>query len=166
MSRGFILVEVTIAYVLLIVALVALVPVFIMAIRAGTKTEQLQISTYLSAELMDEVRMRKWDELTVATSPVHISFPSALGTDTGENAASKTTFDDIDDFNGWTEAGARDPMGTVLPDFKGYTRTVAVSYVDANLAVSVPVTDYKRVTVCTTTAKISPACLNTMLTNR
>jgi Tfp pilus assembly protein PilV len=165
LSRGFVLVEVTIAYVILIVALVALVPVFIMAIRAGTKMEQLQTATYLSEELLEEVRMRRWDELTAA-SLAYIPIPSALGVDAGETAGIKTTFDDIDDFNGYTEAGVLDPMGNALPDFKSYTRTVTVAYVDANLNVSVPVTDYKKITVCTKTAKTAPSCLNTVLTNR
>ena len=166
MSRGgFVLVEVTIAYVLLIFALVSLVPVFIVAIRAGTNTEQLQAATYLSTELLEEIRMRKWDERTAA-SGAHIAAPSTLGVDGAENAADKRTFDDIDDFNGWTEAAAVDPIMRALPDFKSYRRTVAVAYVNANLAISAPVTDYKMITVCTRTAKISPACLSTMVTNR
>lgn len=163
MSRGFILVEVTVAYVLLAFALVALMPVFVLAIRTGTKTEELQTATYLSTELLEEIRLRRWDELTPA-SPVHISAPSPLGPDAGET--DKSRFDDVDDFNGWTEAGALDPMGAALPDFKSYTRTAAVSYVDANMNASVAATDYKMVTVCTSMPQMSPVCLNSLLTNR
>lgn len=164
--RGFILVEVTIAYVLLAVAIVALVPVFIIAVKAGTNTEQLQVATYLSNELLEEVRMRKWDERTDGSTFAHIAVPSVLGRDGTESATDKTTYDDVDDFNGWTENGARDPIMRVLPDFKLYIRTVAVAYVDSSMAVSGPMTDYKRITVCTRTAKISPSCLTTMVTNR
>lgn len=165
MSRGFVLVEVTIAYVLLIFALVSLVPVFIVAIRAGASTEQLQAATYLSTELLEEVRMRKWDERTGSTF-AHIPAPSALGLDTGETATDKTTFDDVDDFNGWTESGARDPIMRVLTDFKAYTRTVTVAYVDGDLNASAAATDYKTITVCTRTAQMSPSCLTSMVTNR
>ena len=165
MSRGFVFVEVTISYVLLALALVSLVPVFMIAIRAGMSTEQLQASTYLSTELLEEVRMRRWDERTM-NSGAHIASPSVLGIDVSESASDKRTFDDVDDFNGWTEAGVVDPVMRPLPDFKSYTRTVAVAYVDASLNVSVPTTDFKRITVCTRTAKISPACLSTLVTNR
>ncbi|MBI2789470.1 MAG: type II secretion system protein [Elusimicrobia bacterium] len=166
MSRsGFVLVEVTIAYVILVFALVALVPVFIIAIRAGANTEALQTATYLSNELMEEVRMRRWDERTPA-SGAHISAPSTLGRDGTESATDKRTFDDVDDFNGWTEGTPMDPVMRALPDFKAYRRSVAVAYVDSAMAASVPVTDYKMITVCTTTAKISPTCLSTMVTNR
>lgn len=166
MSRGgFVLVEVTIAYVLLAVAIVALVPVFIIAIKAGTGTEQLQTATYLTVELMEEVRMRKWDELTPATN-AHIPASSMIGRDGVESATDKRTFDDVDDFNGWSESVPYDPVMRVLSDFKEYQRTVAVSYVDSTMAPSGVTTDYKMITVCTSTAKISPACLRTMVANR
>ena len=167
MSRsGFILVEVTIAYVLLAVAIVALVPVFIVAIKAGTTTQQLQTATYLSVELMEEVRMRKWDERTDGGTFAHIAAPSTIGRDGAESATDKRQYDDIDDFNGWTEGVPYDPVMRVLTDFSEYRRTVAVVYVDSSMAVSGLATDYKKITVCTRTAKISPACLTSMVTNR
>lgn len=165
MSRGFVLVEVTIAYVLLAFAIVALVPVFIIAIKAGTNTEQLQVSTYLSNELMEEVRLRKWDERTTLTG-AHIAAPSILGVDGSEDPADKRTFNDVDDFNGWTEEPAVDPVMRPLPAFRFYRRSVSVAYADSTMAVSAAVTDYKMITVCTITAKISPSCLSTLVTNR
>lgn len=168
MSRGFILIEVTIAYVLLAVALVALLPVFIMAIRAGKSTEQVQTATGLSQELLEEIRLRKWDQ-NVGSTPGWIANPStAPGVDAGESAANKTTFNDIDDFNGWTETGAKDPLNNALSAFTGYTRTVSVSYVDDGMVVqSTPtVTAYKLVTVCTQTAKLHGICLKSLFTNR
>jgi len=163
---GFILIEVTIAYVLLAVAIVALVPVFIVAIKAGTNTEQLQTATYLSVELMEEVRLRKWDERTDGNTHAHIASPSTIGRDGTESATDKRTYDDIDDFNGWTEGVPYDPVMRVLTDFKEFRRTVAVSYVNSSMASSAVVTDYKMITVCTRTAKITPACLTSMVTNR
>ena len=165
MSRGFVLVEVTIAYLVLTLALVALLPVFMIAIRAGAKTEHLQAATYLSTELLEEIRMRKWDE-TTASSQLHIDNPSAIGRDGTESATDKTTYNDIDDFNGWSEAPARDPLNVPLPGFSAYTRTVAVGYVDSNLNASGVRTDFKKVTVCTQTANINSICLQTVFTNR
>ena len=166
MSRGFVLVEVTIAYIILALALVALVPVFMIAIKAGKNTEQLQTATYLSTELLEEIRMRKWDERTTATL-AHIPAPSSsLGIDTGETASDKRTFDDIDDFNGWIEPQAVDPIMRALPNFTAYRRTAAVSYVDSTMAVSGAPTDYKMITVCTRTSKISPTCMSSLVTNR
>lgn len=168
MSRGFILVEVSVTYVLLTVALMALLPVFIMAIRAGKNTEQLQAATYLSQELLEEVRMRKWDQ-NVPAAPLYIvNVSTTLGRDGAESATDKNTFNDIDDFNGWAETGVRDPLNNPVPAFSAYARTVAVSYVDSSLvALSTPATsDYKQVTVCTQTARLAPLCLKALFTNR
>lgn len=164
--RGFILVEVTIAYVLLAVAIVALVPVFIVSLKAGTNSEQLQTATYLSAELLEEVRLRKWDEATDISTLAHIEVPSAIGRDGTESATDKRTYDDIDDFNGWTENVPYDPVMRQLTDFKEYRRTVTVGYVDSSMSASAFTTDYKMITVCTITARISPTCLKSMVTNR
>jgi MSHA pilin protein MshD len=162
--RGFVLIEVTIAYVLLAVALTALVPVFIVSVRAGTRTEQLQTATYLAAELLEEVKLRKWDE--VSTSPgAHVDAPSTLGIDTGETATDKTTFDDLDDFNGYSEPAATDPLNRALTDFKDFSRSVTVSYVDSDLNASVATTNYKQITACAKTAKTANSCLTTLVTN-
>ena len=165
MRRGFVLVEVSVTYIILSLALVALVPSFIMAIRAAKNNEQIAAATQLSAELMEEVRMRKWDQATPLPA-AHIAAGSALGIDTGETASDKRTFNDIDDFNGWTESTPRDPVMNALTDFPGYSRSVTVKYVDASLAASAAVTDYKQVTVCTSTKKLKPLCLNAISTNR
>ena len=166
MSRGFILVEVSIAYVILTLAMAALIPVFILSIRAAKSAEKIQVCTYLSSELLEEVRLRKWDGRVQDLIP-HVDAPSpTLGVDAGETATNKATFDDVDDFNGWSETGARDPLGTAIAEFKDYTRTVAVTYVDATLTPTVATNDLKRITVCTLTGKVGPICLNTLVSNR
>jgi len=164
--RGFLLVEVAVAYLILTVALIALLPVFVLAIKAGKSTEQLQTATYLSQELMEEIRMRKWDQNSTS-SPSHVTAPSTtLGPDAGET--DKTKFNDIGDFSGLTENPPKDPLNNPLTAFSAYTRTVTVNYVDSNMVVvSTPSTsDYKQVKVCTSTSRMSGICLTTLFTNR
>lgn len=166
MNRGYVLVEVTIAYLILTVALIALLPVFVLAIKAGKSTEQLQTATYLSQELLEEVRLRKWDQNSSST-PQHINNPSAaLGPDAGET--DKTKFNDIDDFNGLSENPPKDPLNNPLTAFSAYTRTVTVNYVDSTMVVlSTPSTsNYKQVQVCTSTSLRAGICLTTLFTNR
>ena len=165
MKRGFILVEISVTYVILSLALVTLIPVFLMAIRASKNTEQIVSATYLSSELMEEVLLHKWDQST--SSPAkHIPNPGAIGVDSGETASDKRTFNDIDDFNGWTESPPKDPVMNSLAQFYPYSRSVSVAYADSNLNVSAAATDYKLVTVCTSTKKLKPLCMNTVCTNR
>ncbi len=157
--------EVSVSYLILSLALVALVPVFIMAIRAAKNNEQIAAATWLSTELMEEVRMRRWDENT-PTPAVHIAAPGAIGTDTGETASDKRTFDDQDDFNGWTQSPPVDPVMNAISGFAAYSSSVTVQYADANLAFSAAATDYKKVSVCTWTRKLKSICLTTVFTNR
>lgn len=165
MRRGFILVEVSITYLILSLALVALIPVFILAIRAAKNTEQIEAATQLSVELIEEIRLRKWDEATPIPQ-AYITGPGPIGVNTGEVASDKRTFDDIDDFNGWSENPPMDPMMNPLSAFSAYSRTVTVQYVDPSLNPAASATDYKKVTACTSSANLKPLCMDTVFTNR
>ena len=167
MSRGSVLVEVTVSYVILAFAIVAIIPAFVLALKANKNTEQIQTATDLSQELMEEIRMRRWDENTPFPRSTYITASSTtLGPEAGET--DKTLFDDIDDFNGWTESAVKDPMNNAVAAFAGFSRSVTVGYVDSSLvAVASPGTsDYKQVTVCAQNSKIRPVCLSTIFTNR
>lgn len=165
MSRGFLLAELAVALLVLTLAVVALVPVFTLNLRGNKSAEKAQAAVFLTTELMEEVRMRRWDENT-STPPLYTGTPSnTLGPDAGEDAADKATFDDIDDFNGWQETTIRDPIMRVIPGFPSYTRSVSVGYVTTALVASGAATDLKQVTVCTQIPGRNPACLNTLATN-
>lgn len=53
---------------------------------------------------------------------------AAIGVNSGENAAVRTTFDDIDDFHGWKTSPPQDRLGNVMNDYTGYSRSVLVVY--------------------------------------
>ena len=165
MSRGFILIEASVTYVVLSLALVALVPIFVLTIRAAKGTERVVTAAQLAVELLEEVRLRRWDEST-PRPPARIASPGAVGADAGEAPADKRTFDDIDDFNGWTESPPADPLNQPLAGAAGYARSAAVRYVDAALNPAAGTTDFKEVTVCVTGPQLKPVCLATILTNR
>lgn len=165
MSRGFILVEISVAYVILAVALVALVPMFIMALRSAKATERIVQATYLASEMLEEVRLRKWDAKTPHPAR-RITSPSAIGPDASENPLDKRTFDDADDFHGWRENAALGPRMEPLEAFAAYSRSVSVRYVDSALNPSAGTTNLKQVTVCAQTKNMKPVCLDTLLANR
>ncbi len=165
MSRGFILVEMSVTYLVLSIAVVALVPAFIITIRGSKATEQIAEAGRLSAQLLEEIRLRKWDQATPAPSN-YIAAASALGADAGESAADKRTFNDIDDFNGWNETGVLDPVMRPVAGFSAYNRSVTVSYTDSNFNVTTATSDFKLVTVCTSVQKLKPSCLQLILANR
>lgn len=52
-----------------------------------------------------------------------------LGIDAGEDSARKQTFDDVDDYAGWTESPPQYADGTTIPGYTGWTRAVKVESV-------------------------------------
>jgi Tfp pilus assembly protein PilV len=161
-----VLAEVSVTLLVLALAVVALVPVFALNIRAGKSSSQAQEASFLSQEMLDQIRLRKWDENTPTPTAFTVG-SAALGPDAGENAADKRQFDDMDDFHGWTESPATDPLMRAIPGLPGFTRSVTVQYVTSNLVVSTAAaTDYKLVTVCTQVPRRNDTCLNTLVTNR
>lgn len=161
---GYALLEVAVANVMLTVALACLVPVFAMGLKSYKKTEKIQAAAMLASEMLEEVRLRKWDENTAA-SGVYTGSYSAIGRDGTESASDKTTYDDVDDFNGWTENGVKDPLNRSVSGFADVVRSVAVSYVDANLAVVAGPTDYKQITACVQIPGRDNVCLYSLVTN-
>jgi MSHA pilin protein MshD len=167
MSRGFILMEAAVCILVLSLALAALLTMFSMTLKASRSTQNVIVATQLAQEMLEEVRLRKWDQET-PTPAAYIQTPSAIGIDAGEVATEKTTFNDIDDFNGWSEKPANGPLQTALNvAFSSYTRTVTVAYVDPNLNATAGPTDWKQVTACAQPpGNLKAVCLDTILTNR
>jgi hypothetical protein len=97
--------------------------------------------TSLSCDLLAEVLQASFADPEEPTR--------APGVDTGEDASSRATFDDLDDYAGWTENPPRDRDGNALPGLNGYRRTVSVTFASAANpnANSSSATDLKRVTV-------------------
>ncbi|MFO0860269.1 MAG: hypothetical protein U0570_06920 [Phycisphaerales bacterium] len=73
--------------------------------------------TLLAESLLNEVLAKSYEEAPGTAS---------LGLDAGELATDKTTFDDVDDYNGWTESPPKAFDGSALPSMTNWSRSVAV----------------------------------------
>lgn len=160
------LLESLLTSVVIAVALTALSAALLMIIKSNSAGEASVVSAHLSQRMLEEIRLRRWDENT-PTPAAFTSKRNAVGADPGETASDKRTFNDIDDFNGWAESPPKDPVMNPLAGFENYSTSVTVRYVDAGtLASTVSRTDFKRVTVCSWRAKRKSICLDTIATNR
>ena len=133
-EQGLTLVEVIVAIVVAGVGAAGFVSLYLSVTDGHAKAETRTIGSFLAQGLMDEVRSKRFDE---SYSP---PFSAALGEEAPENPADKTTFDDVDDFEGWNET----PVG-----FDAYILSVSVDYVtEGNLdeASALP-TAFKRITI-------------------
>ena len=133
-ENGTTLIEVAMAIVVAGIGAAGFVSLYLSAMSGYAEAEVRTVASFFAQGLMDEIRSKRFDEQYVAP------FSASLGTDASENPADKTTFDDSDDFDGWSEAA---------PGFSGYTLSASVHYVSEgslNEPGGAP-TAFKRITV-------------------
>jgi prepilin-type N-terminal cleavage/methylation domain-containing protein len=116
----------------LVEAMMSMLIVSILLVAAMRATGGSGLVQYRSAErttarlladgLMNNILALKYEEPT--SSP-------AFGPEGGESTISKVGWDDVDDFNGWTESPPQDADGNVMTDLAGWDRTVLVERLTA-----------------------------------
>jgi len=133
-EKGTTLIEVIAAIVVAGIGASGFVSLYLSAMSGYAEAEVRTVASFFAQGLMDEIATKRYDEHYVAP------FSASLGTDASENPADKTAFDDVDDFNGWSEAAT---------GFSGYTLSASVQYVSEGSLdeASGSPTGFKRITV-------------------
>jgi hypothetical protein len=109
------------ASIILAVIAVAAVRAAAGAATAQSLSSRRVTATMLAESLLGEIERKAYtDSDTQAT----------LGRDAGENSTDKTNFDDVDDYDGWTESPPQDSTGNEIEGMSDWTRKVAVSWSD------------------------------------
>ena len=151
-AKGFTLIEVILAITVIAIALPSLLALFSETAVTVARTDRLPAATTLAVELMEEIKSLKFDEMAEKASD---NWSTTLGPDTGEGT-NKSLYDDVDDFNGWTQ--------NFSSPFADYSASVSVAYVAANL-LNTPLTipgsvpsnwtpSYKRIIVTVSNAAL------------
>jgi PKD repeat protein len=72
-----------------------------------------------------------------------------FGREGSESATSRALYNDVDDYNGWTESPPQFKNDSVMPDLSGWTRSVLVEWADPTTlaATNTTNTGVKRITV-------------------
>ncbi|MFH1238665.1 MAG: prepilin-type N-terminal cleavage/methylation domain-containing protein [bacterium] len=143
--KGLTLVEILIAIVILAVALVPLIGVFTSGVKQSGVSQKMTIAYNLGQDLMEEIRSKQFDE-----NILNPTVPNQLGPERREYRYSTTNpYDDVDDYNGYSESPPTEEDGTVMTIYQGFSRSVVVEYVNINdfNVVSTSITKYKRIKV-------------------
>jgi len=161
--RGFSYLEIIMGVMILGFILTPLLSQFYIGFQATRTADALSQATFLAEDLMEEIKSKRFDENKFPAG----STPRAqFGPDSGESASDRRTFDDIDDFNGWTSSPPRAANGTILTDFTGFTCSVQVEYVTLGAGtiwqVTTSSTFYKRVSVTVTSTQSGPIQMHTL----
>jgi Tfp pilus assembly protein PilV len=138
--RGLTLVEAVMACLVVSILMVSAMRAAGMVARYQFVTSDRARARFLAGQLMTDVLSYSYQDPLV--TPV-------FGIEIGEVATNKTTFNDVDDFNGWSESPPQDRDGNTMSELNGWRRSVSVAWVSsANLStVSASETGIKRITV-------------------
>jgi len=132
------LVETTIATVIVATMIVMLLNTFGSLARGQQLTASRYSASCLAAHLMSEILQNLYQD---PNNPV-------FGPETGEAGTSRANFDDVDDYNGWTESPPQRSDGTPISGLAGWRRSVTVEYIDPNtMAAGAQDLGVKRITV-------------------
>lgn len=169
-NSGFSLIELILTIVILGFTTLIIIP-FAKSVIHSPDPLIRQRAVSLGQALMDEILAKRWDENTplgggpvitsesapparglTATSPS----ASAIGPDGGET--DRTLYDDVDDYNNFTETDSFTDQNGNTFNLSGYTRAVAIRYINSNadpinagMASAAGFTDSKMVMVNITT---------------
>ncbi|MCE9591971.1 MAG: prepilin-type N-terminal cleavage/methylation domain-containing protein [Planctomycetes bacterium] len=140
---GFSLVEAVVCMVVLSLVLVAA-----MQVAGAANVAQAKVSERVTGRLLA-------DGLLSEIVPLAYADPGAspvFGREAGESTSSKQAYNDVDDFNGWTESPPLSRTNVEIVGMTDWTRSVAVQWVNVPVIsqVSVNETGAKRITVTVT----------------
>jgi type II secretory pathway pseudopilin PulG len=167
-NNGFTLIEIVMIIVIASIAIPTLLLLLGQQAKYGVDAEIRVTEINLAQQLMEEIKSKCWDDSTVAANCVGPGTGGPLGINGGENrtactGATTDPFDDVDDYNGYSEPCVWG--GT------SYTRSAQVCYVNApppgtalNTCVAGP-TNYKRISITVTGPNSQSVELVTVVTN-
>ncbi len=169
---GFTYAEILMAIIVLAIAIVPLLGQFYIGFHGNKTGRDVTIASNLASGVMDEIRSKAFED------------PDAnkkFGPEPDEDTSNRIEWDDVDDYNGWTETPPRTIDGQIMngtggqPDFSIFKYEAVVESVEPdppasgwklyqnNQATSLKA-DYKRiiVTVSKTDNSITPVTLTTI----
>ena len=168
---GFTLIELVMTILILGSVSLILIP-FFNSITHSSDPIIRQRAVALGQAMMDEISGKRWDENTPIGGGPIVSGESTVGKSRGgtpltgsdpvtaiaTEEGSRTSYDDLDDYNGLSETNTfSDQLGGTFT-YTGYSRTVSVNYIasdsspiDKNTPAAAGSTDSKRIIVTVTT---------------
>ncbi|MCK4648244.1 prepilin-type N-terminal cleavage/methylation domain-containing protein [bacterium] len=159
-SKGFTLVELLIAILILGGGIFLLLTMFTTGLKGVISNQARTQATNLAQDLMDEILGKNWDEKTDGTGS------TTLGRENGENTTNRSAWDDVDDYLTLSsgEKPPRDALNNQLTLYDDFTRYVSVWYIDPVFAESATSTGLKRISVWVSHSDISDVVITGLRT--
>jgi len=153
-SSGFTLLEVLITIVVLSIAATAIMGVFINLGKSSADPMIQQQATSIAEAYMEEILSKSFADPVVAETG---------GPEAGEV---RSTYNDIQDYDGLTDVGARNQNNQPIDGLSAYSVSVIVTgRTLTGSATTIPATDSMRIDISVSHPAISPVTLSGFRTN-
>jgi Tfp pilus assembly protein PilV len=118
--RGFSHVEVLVSTLIVGLMLVSATNLLGGVVRSRAVSGNTTRAVLLAQEMMCEIANVAYAE---ASTPL-------FGPEAAENTGNRSLFDDVDDYNGWTESPLKTRENATIANTSGWTRSITVAWVD------------------------------------
>jgi MSHA pilin protein MshD len=140
-SSGFTLVETVVSMLIVGIMLAAAMATVSASARSQKSFSDRATASALAEDLMAEIVATSYEDPTAGAVIV-------FGKESGETT--RADFDDVDDYNGWSESAVQNKDGTAVAGFTAWSRSVSVTLMtttDPAVAASGSDLGVKRITV-------------------
>lgn len=119
--RGISLVEVTISMVIVSIMSMGVIQMMGVSARTRALSSDRARGLHLAADLLSEICAQHWAD--------PVSGIESFGVRGDEyDGKTRLNYNDVDDYDGWSQSPPLEPDGDPVPGFDGWTRSVSVEY--------------------------------------
>jgi MSHA pilin protein MshD len=139
--RGFTLIEATLSTIIVAMMAATALTTVRLSVRSQFKSSERATGGLLASALMAEIMALPYQDPSLPTV--------TLGPEAGESTTSRAAWDDVDDYNGWSESPLQNKDGTTIANTTNWQRSVEVVWVNSGnpTTLSAIETGCKRITV-------------------
>lgn len=160
MTRGFTLVELVITISIMSIALLTISQSLAFGVQHSSDGISQSRTLHLAQAYLEEISAKRYSEATPSGGVPPCSPTTVACGSTGPEASElRTTFDDIDDYDGLIEQPPRDAQGNLRAGYESYRVAVTVRYLTAAEVTALGLddtTDAKKVLVQVTPPAQTP----------
>ncbi|MBT3206161.1 MAG: type II secretion system protein [Gammaproteobacteria bacterium] len=152
-ERAFTLIEVLVTIVVIGIAATSIMSVFISTVKTSADPLIQQQAVSIAEAYMEEIQSQ------------HFADPVAVETGGAEAGEARATYNDIQDYNGLSDAGAKDQNDVAIVGLTDYDITVTVTAQSLSGTTTIAAADSRRIDITVTHTVIDPIVLSGFRTN-
>ena len=153
LSKGFTLLEILVTIVVLAIAASAILGVFSSSIRSSADPLLQQQAVAIAEAYLEEIQLKNFAD------------PTQIETGGAESGESRSNYDDIQDYDGLNDTGARDQNNNAIAALASFNVQVTVQGRAISGTNTIPASDALRIDVTVDHPAIDPIQLSGFRTN-